>query len=224
MTLRHIGWYDNINVPLWNSLYTVSPFIQLKCNIYINLYPSFSRYVNTNTRNKGGGRYLFTLEHDLQLDVGQGLRLENLSRGTVKTPEKAAVDCVWSLTTTVCSVPVLPGERVYAQSFAVPGVAGIVTVESISHSVRVEPTAVVPECLGHEWSRSLSWRLFWAFCSRGQAGMLLGSWMGRSLRKTVGSWSSISPSGSKLPLLTWALVLGMEGDHGCLSRLQPLGH
>lgn len=67
-----------------------------------------------------------------------------LSRVTVKTPEKAAVECVWSLTTTVCSVPVLPGERVYAQSFAVPGVAGIVTVESISHSVCVEPTAVVP--------------------------------------------------------------------------------
>lgn len=78
MTLRHIGWYDHMNVPLWNSLYRVSPFIQLKCNIYINLYPSFSRHVNTNTLNKGGGRYLFTLEHDLQLAMGQGCRLENL--------------------------------------------------------------------------------------------------------------------------------------------------
>lgn len=160
--------------------------------------------------------------YNLPWDKGVGWKI--LSRGTVKTPEKGAVECVWSLTTTVCSVPVLPGERVYAQSFKVPGVAGTVTVESISKSLCVEPTAVVPECLGHEWSRSLRWRLFWAYCSRGQAGKLLGSWMGRSLRKTVGSWYSISPSGSKLPLLTRALVLGMEGDHGCLSCLQPLGH
>lgn len=224
MTLRHIGWYDNINVPLWNSLYTVSPFIQLKCNIYINLYPSFSRYVNTNTRNKGGGRYLFTLEHDLQLDMGQGLRWENLVQRHSENSRKGCCGVCLELDHHSVFCASSSRRERCAQSFAVPGVAGIVTVESISHSVRVEPTAVVPECLGHEWSRSLSWRLFWAFCSRGQAGMLLGSWMGRSLRKTVGSWSSISPSGSKLPLLTWALVLGMEGDHGCLSRLQPLGH
>jgi len=127
--------------------------------------------------------------YNLPWDKVKGWKI--LSRGTVKTPEKGAVECVWSLTTTVCSVPVLPGERVYAQSFPVP---------------------------------ALSWRLFGAFCSRGEAGKLLGSWMGRCLRKTVGSWYCITPSGSKLPLLTWALVLGMEGDHGCLSRLQPLGH
>lgn len=157
--------------------------------------------------------------------MGQGLRCGKRCQEAQGKFQKwlAAVECVRSSRSTVCHEPVPSGESVCAQSFPVPGVASILLVEKISSCICVEPSAVVPECFGHERSRSLSWSLFAAFCSRGQAGRLLGPGMGRSLRKTVGSWCRGNPSGSRLPLSTRALVLGTEGDHLCLPRLQSLG-
>lgn len=151
----------------------------------------------------------------MQLDMGQGLRCVHLFKKHRANSRNGSCG--------VCHEPVPSGESLCAQSFPVPGVAGILLVAKICSSICVEPTAVVPECFGHERSRSLRWGLFAAFCSRGQAGRLLGSGMGRSLRKTVGSWCRGSPSGSRLPLLTRALVLGMEGDHLCLPCLRSLG-